>query len=433
MNDNPKFVKETLLNIVRSMDNDKSRFVRNPEKDFTRRRTLDFQTMIKFILSAGSNTLATEIMNFFDFSRFPSVSAFVQQRKKILPEAFYHLLIEFNRQMPVSPKLFRGYRLLAVDGSDLTLPFNPDEPENIRTKDHCNFMHLNTVYDVCSRLYLDAYFFSGSKGGEASAAADMIRKLPEKYPVILLADRGYENYNLFANMEERLFDYVVRIKDTDSTGIMSGINLPDTQEFDVEKRIVITRHSTGPAAVMPQTYKYLNRSARFDFIENSKAPDYDITIRFVRFQLDNGQFEVLATSLPKETFSAEDLKEMYHLRWNIETAYLLSKWAMGMASYHSRKADSIMQEIYAELVMYNFVMYICMDLNIEGRGRKHPQQIKFTQAIKICLHFFKHTQTMQTYDVEATILKFLLPVRCNRSYPRKVVSPSVVGFNYRLA
>lgn len=52
MNDNPKFVKETLLNIVRSMDNDKSRFVRNPEKDFTRRRTLDFQTMIKFILSA---------------------------------------------------------------------------------------------------------------------------------------------------------------------------------------------------------------------------------------------------------------------------------------------------------------------------------------------------------------------------------------------
>ena len=106
---------------------------------------------------------------------------------------------------------------------------------------------------------------------------------------------------------------------------------------------------------------------------------------------------------------------------------------MGMASYHSRKADSIMQEIYAELVMYNFVMYICMDLNIEGRGRKHPQQINFTQAIKICLHFFKHTQTMQTYDVEATILKFLLPVRCNRSYPRKVVSPSVVGFNYRLA
>ena len=150
MNDNPKFVKETLLNIVRSMDNDKSRFVRNPEKDFTRRRTLDFQTMIKFILSAGSNTLATEIMNFFDFSRFPFVSAFVQQREKILPEAFYHLLIEFNRQMPVLPKLFRGYRLLAVDGSDLTLPFNPDEPENIRTKDHCNFLHLNTLYEVCS-------------------------------------------------------------------------------------------------------------------------------------------------------------------------------------------------------------------------------------------------------------------------------------------
>lgn len=433
MNDNPNFVKKTLMRTIHSLEEHKNEFVRNPGKDFTRRRTFDFSTMIKFILSAGCNTLANEILHFFDFHSFPSVSAFVQQREKVLPEAFHHLLLEFNRKMSVPPKLFHGYRLLAVDGSDLTLPFNPKEPENIRTKDHCNFLHLNTVYDVCTRLYVDACFFAGSKGGEVSAAVDLVKKLSEKYPVILIADRGYESYNLFAHVEERLFDYVIRIKDMDSTGILSGIDLPDTQTFDVEKRLIMTRHSTGPAAVNPKVYKYFTKATRFDFIENSKAPDYELSIRFVRFQLDNGQFEVLATSLPKEIFSAEDLKEIYHLRWNIETSYLLSKWGLGMASYHSKKAENIKQEIYADLIMYNFAMYICMELKTDGRGKKHPQQINFTQATKICLHFFRTSEAVQTFDIEATILRFLLPIRHGRSFPRKAVSPSVVSFNYRLS
>lgn len=432
MNNNPNFVKKTLLKVINSMATCKDKFVRNPGKDFIRQRTFDFSTMIKFILSAGSNTLAVEIMNFFNFKQFPSVSAFVQQREKILPEAFRYLLLEFNKEMQISPKLYHGYRLLAVDGSDLSLPFNPKEPENIRIKDHCNFLHLNTLYDVCSKLYVDASIYAGTKGGEAAAAVDLVRNLPEKYPVILIADRGYENYNLFAHIEERLFDYVIRIKDLNSNGILSGIQFPDAQEFDIVRNLVITRKSTGPFAVNKKVYKYFSSDKRFDFIASSKAPDYDIQIRFVRFKLDNGEYEVLATSLQSETFTLEQLKEIYQLRWNIETSYLLSKWALGMVSYHSIKSENVRQEVFADLVMYNFVMYICADLKTDNRGKKHRQQINFTQAIKICLRFFRESENAQTFDVEATILKFLLPVRQGRSYQRKAISQTVISFNYRL-
>lgn len=433
MNDYPNFVKNTLCSVIDTMELQKDKFVKNPGKDFSRHRTLDFATMIKFVLSAGCNTLATELMNFFNFKQFPSVSAFVQQRDKILSEAFHHILIEFNNRMNVSPKLFHGYRLLAVDGSALTLPFNPKEPENIRSKDHCNFLHLNTIYDVCSKLYVDAAIHSGTKCGEVSAAVDFVRGLPEKFPVILIADRGYENYNFFAHIEERLFDYVIRIKDFCSGGILSGIDFPESDEFDIVRNLVITRKSTGPAAVNSKVYKYFTKAARFDFIENSKAPDYEIQIRFIRFKLDNGEYETLATSLPEEIFSTADLKEIYHMRWNIETSYLLSKWALGMTSYHSKKSENVKQEVYADLIMYNFVMYICADLKPKERGTKHPQQLNFTQAIKICLRFFRTSEEAQAFDVEATILKFLLPIRSGRSYQRKAVSQSVVGFNYRLS
>ncbi|MGN0719917.1 MAG: hypothetical protein ACI4LQ_08890 [Anaerovoracaceae bacterium] len=108
MNDYPNFVKKILCSVVDAMELQKEKFVKTPGKDFTRHRIFDFSTIIKFVLSAGCNTLASELMNFFDFKQFPSVSAFVQQRDKILPDAFHHILIEFNNRMNVSPKLFHG-------------------------------------------------------------------------------------------------------------------------------------------------------------------------------------------------------------------------------------------------------------------------------------------------------------------------------------
>ncbi|WP_419025149.1 hypothetical protein [Emergencia sp.] len=103
-----------------------------------------------------------------------------------------------------------------------------------------------------------------------------------------------------------------------------------------------------------------------------------------------------------------------------------------MVSFHSKKAENIKQEVYADLIMYNFTMYICADIEVEP-GKKHPRQINYTQAMKICLRFFKESETAQTFDVEVLILKFLLPIRAGRSCQRKAVSESVITFNYRLS
>ena len=85
--------------------------------------------------------------------------------------------------------------------------------------------------------------------------------------------------------------------------------------------------------------------------------------------------------------------------------------------------------------MYNFSMYITMPIKPQKKKRKskYPVQINYTQAIKICLQFFRCISKLQTFDVEATILKYTLPVRNGRTIPRKAVSPSVESFNYRLA
>ena len=88
----------------------------------------------------------------------------------------------------------------------------------------------------------------------------MTERLPEWFPVIITADRDYENYNFFAHVEEKLFDYVVRLKSTKNNGsILSGLNLPAGEVFDITKDIVITRHSTDPYAVNKEKYKYMTK------------------------------------------------------------------------------------------------------------------------------------------------------------------------------
>lgn len=433
MSEYPKFVKKKLIDVIEAMAADPSSFVRDPEKHFTRNRKLGFADMIRFTLSVGSGSLGNEIGTFFSYAHgFPSVSAFVQQRGKILPEAFRHLMIAFDASVNAVPRLFHGYRLLAADGSDLTLPLNPAE-ENAFPKSCCSLLHLNAMYDLCSRRYLDAVIQSGYAENEYAAAVEMVDRLSDKFPVILTADRGYENYNLFAHVEERLFDYVIRVKDRDSTGILSGISLPDSDEFDVTVDITLTRWSTGPVAVNRRDYKYLSKGTRFDYIKDSRSPDYSLSIRFLRFQLEDGRYEVLATSLPQDSFPREFLMEIYRMRWGIETSFRQLKHVLGLAAFHSKKAAFVIQEVYARLIMYNFSMYISNHVQLPEKEHRNELQLNFTQAIKICLYFFRCMDDESPPDVEASILRFLLPIRHGRNLPRKAARRGVVGFNYRLA
>lgn len=57
-------------------------------------------------------------------------------------------------------KTLKGYRLLAVDGSDICIPRDPEDPETYRISDPYdkgyNLLHLNALYDLLSRTYIDA-------------------------------------------------------------------------------------------------------------------------------------------------------------------------------------------------------------------------------------------------------------------------------------
>ncbi len=429
MNIYAQSLKHKLLSLIDEMEHKYlDAFVREPGKDFTRNRKFPFSSVIRFVLSMGSSALGQEILEYFQYEPgFPSASAFIQQRQKIMPEAFSWLFHEFLQASRDAPRLFEGFQLIAVDGTDIVYPLNAAEP-NAFPSMKCSMLHLNAFFDVMNKQYIDAAVGED----ETAAACTMADRLPEFRPVIVVADRGYESYNFFAHIEERLFDYVVRLRNSGHNCIAAGMGLPAAEEFDVTKDVVITRNSTGPFAVNPRKYKYISGRARFDFIPDSRLPDYEMTIRFVRFRLDSGELELLATSLPADRFPAGRLKELYHLRWGIETSFRELKHVLGLAAFHTKKADCIVQEIYARLIMYNFSMLVAGRIPVPGKERRHGCLVNFSQTIRICMAFFRLRNNSPPFDLETILPRFLLPERKGRAYTRTVYPQGAKAFNYRL-
>ena len=81
----PEIVKTTLWDIIDEMSHSLSSFVKNPDKDFLRKRKLDFKKMMHLIISMESGSLNHELLKFFEYdSSVPTNSAFYQQRSKCI-------------------------------------------------------------------------------------------------------------------------------------------------------------------------------------------------------------------------------------------------------------------------------------------------------------------------------------------------------------
>ena len=150
-----------------------------------------------------SGSLKKELLELFRYDpNTATTSAFNQQREKILPEALYFLFREFNEAF-AKYRTYRGYRLLACDGTDLNIARNPTDLENYFQSNPgekgFNQLHLNALYDLCSRRYIDALIQPGRKNNEYRAMAAMIDRCPATHKTIFIADRGYESYNIFAH------------------------------------------------------------------------------------------------------------------------------------------------------------------------------------------------------------------------------------------
>ena len=262
--------------LIRNMEKNSSDFVADPKRDFVRKSELPFSKTMRFILGMGSQTLGKELMDFYGFDpKMVSVSAIVQRRSKILPAAFQYLFHTFNKSFSQNC-FFHGYRLYAVDGSDIHIPTIPDDHStnfsaNADSKGY-NLIHLNTLYDLMNRRYMDAVIQDRRKENECSALISMLENIG--HDTIIVADRGYETYNNIAHLEARGIKYVIRVRS--NHGIADRFNLNIDTETDFTTDILLTRRQTNEVKSNPGKYRFINSGSAFDFLPKGSKDVYPL-------------------------------------------------------------------------------------------------------------------------------------------------------------
>lgn len=431
-------IKQKLLSIIKGMDSYHWLFTKNPKSDFSRKKKWSFEEIMKFMLTMEGKSLKDELLEYFDFNNStPSNSSFNQRRAQILPEAFEFLFQEFSKSF-AGNATYKGLRLIACDGSDLCIAHNPnDETTYFQPRSDSkgyNQLHLNAFYDLCSRRYTDAVIQPAGLKNEYSAMCEMIDRYSGE-SAVFIADRGYENYNIFAHAEHKGMYYLIRVKDITSNGIASKLTmLPENDEFDEWVCVTLTKKQTNEVKANPQKYRMIMKKTPFDYLDLHFNKFYEMKMRVVRFPISKDSYECIITNLPQDKINSDEIKQLYAKRWGIETSFRELKYALGLTRFHAKKTEYIMQEIWARMTLYNFCEIIATNVVVEKKNDcKHIYQLNYTRAMRICWHFLSIKEEKAPPDVEYLIGHELLPVRPGRTDPRKVKPQSAISFLYRVA
>lgn len=430
---NYKHLRKVLTKTIKTLSASSSLFTEKTT-DFSRNRKLNFETVMMNIICMGTGSLKDELLKLNDHTlSTPTTSAFVQARSKIKVEAFKTLFDTFNKKTKVN-KTYKGYRLLAIDGSELPIDNTIyDKETTVLKKGGYNkpysAFHLTAAYDLLEHTYEDLIIQGEAKMNENDAFC----QLADSYQgpqAIFIADRNFESYNGFEHVTQSNNKYLIRIKDIHSKTSMARTFGPyNEEEFDIEIHRILTRRSTNEIKENPQVYKHLPKNMRFDYM-SKEDPYYMFNCRIVRFKISDNTYECIITNLSKDKISVEEIKELYHMRWGIETSFREVKYAIGLNALHSKKRKLIKQEIYARLLLYNFSQRIISKVKISEKYKhKYEYQINFTRAFHIIRTFLKKKGGSPPLD--HLIAKEILPIRPGRSNTRNLKVKSVVCFNYR--
>ena len=435
-------VKEKLNSAITQLCEVSWMFAKDPARNFTRERKLPLREVIAILLCMEGGSLSGELLRYFKCSQHTaSSSAFIQQRQKINEFAFPSLFDIFVKSID-NPLLYKGYRLFAADGSDIQTPTNPKEKDSFfpgsSTQKSYNLLHLDALYDLLGHTYVDAEVSGKRNFDENGVLCKMVDRSSIE-SVLIIADRGYESYNLFAHIQEKGWKYLIRVKDIHSTGIAAGLSLPNIDEFDLFCPMQLTRRKnakTQPLLSQRNHYKWIPSSTPLDYLPTGSHKHdpivfYSLPFRVVRFRLSDSSYETVITNLDSEEFPPDELKRLYSMRWGIETSFRELKYTVGLLHFHAKKVENITQEIFARLIMYNFAELITSHVVIQKPNRKHPCKANFSIAVQACRQFL--LGNISPPDVEATISRNVSVIRTGRSNPRNMVVKHAISFLYRVA
>lgn len=387
-----KFLKKT-FDFIGNSQNHRS-LVKN-KTDFTRTYKLTFESVVIKVLHSFNDSVDFNLSTFFPKIKIPKITAaaFSIARYKLSIDTFFELnnkMYDFIDTLPVT--LWKGYRLIAGDGSTVQVPVSKDTLshfglyKNSPTGGKTVMANACMLYDVLSELVLSSIIAPGAKD-EKSLMIDLLDNIKSSRTITIF-DRGFSYFYFIKLLQNKRVDFCVRLK---------------SRGLSIAKKILENPLDDFILEWIPTEVE--KKTAR------EKGVDVEpIKIRATKIVLESGEIEVLVSTLfDMEAITSGDLNELYNLRWNIEEAYKKLKPKMKLEQFGCKKSDGIYQEFYSHIFMLNlttlFGTIAQEDIYGKTKHRKYRYKYNWTNAhkfLKLSLHLLNQNRNIKRI-IEAII------------------------------
>ena len=389
--------------------------------DFTRKRKMDFERLIHYILNKKGLSTNMEICNFFDKideETDMSAQALLDQRLKLKPEIFVDLNEDYlkgfyNEYRKTDVKNYKGYILKAIDGTDFEIPNTEKSKDTfgrVKTKSGESIPRtsVSMSYDVLNGYIIDV-IPEKYRSNEIYMAKQHMKKdqeITEDYESIYIMDRNYVSLDFISFLQKNGINFLARLN--------LGYYVKETTNMKTKDEII----------EIERTKERMKRK----YFENEETREYakknKIEVRILKYVLKTGEEEYLITNLKK--LSYEEIFEIYGKRWNIETLYNSLKNKLQIEKFTSSKEEIIKQDIYASTLVYNMIQTMKNEAQEDIEQKKYKHEMKINENISIGL--FKNEmiyimledddkKRLKRYDkLCKKILKYKIPIRKDRQY-----------------
>ena len=352
-----------------------------------------------------------------------SEEAFVQARQRMPMEYWLWLILllaeRFQSRHPEAVR-WKGFRLLALDGTEIALPywktlataFGTSRNGRRRRRPQARMVML--AFPQCRLPW--RYELTPRSCHEQTIAMRLLDHVEPRD--LVLMDRGFWSYGLFWQVQRHRAFFGIRLR--------RGVKLKTLERLGKDDRLV--------------TWKMPNGSRKKCAWKSLPDLPKSLTLRVIRYQVRGFRPSAVVTNVLDPTVVSRDQwvrmatadqaghvleAGLYHRRWEIETLFCELKVRQGMArSLRSRTAEGIAFEVAGHVALYLLTRWLMFEA-AEEYGVP-PLRISFTQALRE-INDIRHALLSATPQrVRRVLLPRLLwriaqhqvPLRPGRHYPR---------------
>ena len=353
-----------------------------------RERRLDPRTTLHlFILQVCHQNTAMTHLPHLSGERF-SAAAYCRARQRLPLEVIRRVVDSFSRGMARSQAVstWHGHRVGLIDGSGFSMPDTPALQAHFGQpggqKPGCGFpvAHMLALMDV-ETGFLHDVVIAPLRTHDMADAAKLHPKL--RPGEVMVGDRAFCSYAHLALLLQAKLHGVLRVHHRQIVDFhphrpcardIPGQGLPHSRWVkrlgECDQLVKWLKPKQPPKWMTHEAFRALPKEL---LVREIRCPISDRTSRVHEVTL-------VTTLLDPEQYPADEIAELYRMRWQIEVDLRDLKITLGMDVLKGKKVETVLKESLMFTLVYNLVRLVAV--KAAHRQGVRPDRISFIDALR---------------------------------------------------